>query len=389
MIRPGLCAEAALLVACARVEADGREAGQIRRAVEARPDWGLVLELARAHGMRPLLSHHLHAVCPEAVPRGILEQLRGFVRLNAARNLALARELLTLLSAFAAVGVRAVPYKGPVLAAATYGSLALREFTDLDVLVRPDEAVRARAVMIDRGYRPQYSLARRHDALFRRHYCEYLFTHPSTGTIVEVQWDIAPRFFSLAFDPETLGRRLGTASLLGTAVPALSPEDLLFILCVHGCKHAWSRLEWLCGVTEVVRVHPGLDWSLVLGLGARAGALRMVLVSLVLARDLLGAALPPAVSRAVAADPAVAPLAGAIASAMFGEDRPRREALSRAALHMRLRERWSDRIRYAVRLSSTPSARDWALLSGAPASRLAAYPVRAIRLALKHARPGH
>lgn len=114
----------------------------------------------------------------------------------------------------------------------------------------------------------------------------------------------------------------------------------------------------------------------------------MVLVSLALASDLLGARLPPAVSRAVAADPAVAPVAGTIANAMFGEDRPRREALSRVALHMRLRERWSDRIRYAVRLSSTPSARDWALLSGAPASRLAAYPVRAIRLALKHVRPG-
>ena len=32
-------------------------------------------------------------------------------------------------------GIAAIPYKGPVLAAAVYGNLALRTFSDLDILV--------------------------------------------------------------------------------------------------------------------------------------------------------------------------------------------------------------------------------------------------------------
>ena len=385
MIASALDPEAALLVACARVRADEREAGQIRQRAAAGPDWNRVLDLAQGHGMRPLLSHHLNTVCPDAVPREVTGQLRAFVRLNAARNLALTRELLALLSLLGAQDIQAVPYKGPVLAEATYGSLALREFRDLDILVRPQDAVRARALMIARGYRPEYVLGARHDAAFRREYCEYLFRHTASGAVVEIQWDIAPRFFSLTLDRAGLEQRLATATVLGTTVPSLGAEDLLFILCVHGGKHAWSKLEWLCGVAEVIRGHPGLDWNLVIALAGRAGASRLLRVGLALARDVLDVKLPPAVVRVVNADRAASQLAGELAGRMFGDDQAPARPLPGALLQVRMRERWSDRLRYAIRLSSTPSARDWSVLSSSSAPRMAAYPVRLIRLAWKHA----
>lgn len=377
--------EAALLVDCARVRVDEAGAERIRRHVHAGVEWTRVLDLARTHGMRPLLYHHLNAACADAVPPAILEQLRAFARLNAARNLARTRELVSLLSMLGSAGIRAVPYKGPALAETVYGSLALREFADLDILVRPEEAAAARTLMLARMYRPQYDLEAGHDAAFRREYCEYTFTHPSNGTIVEIQWDIAPRFFSLALDRGGLERRLGTATILGIETAALSPEDLLFILCVHGGKHAWSRLEWMCGVAEVVRLHARLDWTLVMALATDAGARRMLLLGLALARDLLNAVLPASIDRAVDADGAVARLALDIRNRLFDDERVPDSALTRAMVHMRMRERWGDRVRYGLRLSSTPSARDWMLLPSSPGLRFLAYPVRMTRLARKFA----
>ncbi len=383
MIKPDMRPEAALLVDCARVHLDQRRADCIRARIRAGLDWVHLLELAQAHGMRPLVYRHLSALCQAEVPADVLGTLRGLVALNAARNLGMTRELLSLLAAFSSSGIAAVPYKGPALAEAIYGNLALREFADLDILVRPEDAAQAHALMLARMYRPQYELASEHDHAFRRNYCEYTFTHPSTGTVVEIQWDITPRFFALTLDREGLQKRLATVTLLGSETPGLSPEDLLFILCVHGSKHAWSQLEWICGVAELIRVHPQLDWDLVLSLASRASASRMLWLGLTLARDVLDADLPSRISRIVDADPAVTRLAGAAVDRLF--DPAPHGALARALLHMRMRERWSDRIRYCARLSMTPSARDLQVLTPSLASRYFAYPVRVTRLAFTYA----
>jgi hypothetical protein len=384
MIPRAIQPEAALLVECARVRIDGRRASRIQDLVRGSVDWPRLRDLAQAHGLRPLLYHHLNAACADAIPQHVLELMRADAHLNAARNLVMTRELLALLAVFASEGIRAVSYKGPVLAETLYGSLALREFTDLDILVRPEAAVRARDLMMSRGYRPYPELAAKHDAAFRREYCEYMFTHPASGMIVEIQWDLAPRFFSVALDRDGLERRLGTGTIMGVPTSVLSPEDLLFILCVHGCKHAWSKLEWVCGVAERIRASPDLDWNLVLALAERAGALRMVRLGVALARDLLDAPLPAIAERAIARDPAVARLAAEMASDLCAGATPSHDLLPRAIVHMRMRERWRDRVRYAARLSSTPSARDWALLGSSPAYRVLAYPLRLTRLAFKY-----
>jgi hypothetical protein len=46
-----------------------------------------------------------------------------------------------------------VPYKGPVLAAAVYGHLSLRQIRDLDILVHPSEVRPAGELLISQGYR--------------------------------------------------------------------------------------------------------------------------------------------------------------------------------------------------------------------------------------------
>jgi len=62
-------------------------------------------------------------------------------------------ELLRLLDAFQQNGIREIPCKGPVLAEIAYGSLAPREFLDIDILVPRQEIFRARDVLIEEGSR--------------------------------------------------------------------------------------------------------------------------------------------------------------------------------------------------------------------------------------------
>src|SRR4029077_9771584 len=73
---------------------------------------------------------------------------------NSCRNLALTAELFRALEALNGHGVRATPYKGPVLAAQAYGDAALRQFSDLDIIVPQRQIVAGHGALLASCLRP-------------------------------------------------------------------------------------------------------------------------------------------------------------------------------------------------------------------------------------------
>src|SRR5918994_94858 len=117
--------EIELLLSCAATYQDPQAADRIRALLQEEVDWEYLLRMAYRHRTAPLLYWNLNAVCPQAVPKTALYQLRDHFHANNLRNLFLTRELLRLLNLFAAHGVSAVPFKGPALASLAYENLAL------------------------------------------------------------------------------------------------------------------------------------------------------------------------------------------------------------------------------------------------------------------------
>src|SRR5207249_1097507 len=116
------------------------------------------------------------------------------VRRNARRNLYMLRALLEILDLFEQHGIRAIPFKGPLLAAQAYGGVALRCFLDLDILIQPNELERARSLLVSRGYRADAAGNIPKQALLRYGYeCSL---RRDDGVLVELQWRLWPRYFS-------------------------------------------------------------------------------------------------------------------------------------------------------------------------------------------------
>src|SRR5688572_24047075 len=132
---PGPPAEIELLLCCARTSIDSNTLDRLKTLLHQDLGWQRLIQTAGIHGVLPLLYRSLSRNAPGLVPKAILERLRENFRSNVQRNLFLTAELLKLLDLFAAHRIDAVPFKGPVLAAAVYKDLSLRQFSDLDVLV--------------------------------------------------------------------------------------------------------------------------------------------------------------------------------------------------------------------------------------------------------------
>jgi len=113
--------------------------------------------------------------------------------------------------------------------------------------------------------------------------------------------------------------RRRTATLAGAGVPDMSPEIKLLMLCMHGSKHAWSRLIWICDVAQLLRVSPELNWKEVIREARKSGLWRALALGVLLAHRVAGAAVPQAILRRFERDSAACNLAKHVQETLFVE----------------------------------------------------------------------
>ncbi len=347
--------ESELLRCCARKTLDQESVARIKGIVKGPIDWEYLLRLARPHGMMPLLHWHLNALSIPEVPVEIQRRLRTDFEANTRRSLFLTGKLLELLQLFRAHSLPAVPYKGPFLAHYLYGNLALRQFSDLDILVPKDRALEARDLVEGCGYSlsgPPSEHSTEESFLG----WEYTFDLVSSDgkPRVEIHWAIAPYIMAFPIQFELILPRLQCASFGGGQVSCFPPSDLLFVLCAHGAKHRWERWEWICGVSELIRGYQAeIDWNEVIDFTEKLGIQRMVFLGLNLGAEFLATPVPDEVRRVIRRDPVISLLSADVGRRLLSPPRKvgRLEYLS---FQHRSRERRADRMRCLVRYLLRP-----------------------------------
>lgn len=366
--------ELRLLLACARV---GGPAEPVDGLLAQPLDWEWLLRAAQAHRVLPLLFASLQAH-PGAVPAEVLARLRASAMANLGHNRFRTGELLRLLGKLADAGIAALPLKGAALAERVYGSLALRYFGDLDILVREADAPRARALLLAEGYAPTFEPTPGQLPAYLRYQHHFVFVGRASGIVVELHYRVREGYFSVAFDCERLLARAQPAQLGGRPVALLAPEDTLLTLCVHGASHCWERLIWVCDIAEFLRAHPQIDWAALCDEARRLGALRMLALGLRLAELLLGAQLPAELPAALREDRRAQALAGQVLGQVVVARA--RTFAERVRFHLAARERVRDRASYCARLALTPTEGDWSLLALPARLTFLYYGLRPLRL---------
>ena len=352
--------EAEFLLGCVSAYATGAKAGRVAELAMCDLDWELLVRMARWHAVAPVLYRAL-AGCPERVPAAILDDLRGRFRANAMRNAYLARELVQITSLLKEKGVPVIAFKGPVLARAAYGDLSLREFVDLDILVRPSDLGVTRDFLFSQGYRSQYSgLGEKERGFFL--WCEEAFGNQDGLVCVDVHWQMNPQYFAYAPEGDVLWRRTVPVELQGGTVSTLSTSDLLLHLCVHGAKHGWTTLGWICDVAVLACRNPGLEWSRMIAEAASLGGRRLLLLGLYLAYNLLGAAIPDELISMAGDDGVIVNVAAQVKRRMFDNIGERASVFQEWMVPTRALESTRARVRYLAGRALSPTVDDWELV---------------------------
>ena len=252
------------------------------RAWPADTDWQHVLAVAEAHGVAVLLA--------KVVDNDVL---RSAARRSTDRAFQLARQLRVLIEALNASGIEVLPIKGPALAVSVFGDPARRGVSgDLDLVVRRRDFDRAIACLIALGY-TRHEGASDHEHEHEAWESEaHLFPSTAAGTMVELHTELIGSFYTTPVDLDAVLSRAQTQALLGVPMRVPAVEDLLLYLCLHGARHTWNRLLWVCDVDAVMRSAPSIDWKTLVARALLIDAAKRLALGVRLAHDLLGTHFP-------------------------------------------------------------------------------------------------
>lgn len=226
---------------------------RVKNILEFVLDWDLIISTCYQNGVLPLVSSNLLKKFSDCLPPEIKEKLSLRFQEHTQKNLFLTAKLLEIVRTLGAAGIPVLPFKGPVLAIQAYGNLALRQFVDLDILVQPkhfDEAVR---LLTGHGYQAvsQVPWLKRKALSFARQKDIGLISDDLKARI-ELHWKLSGAHFALPLELNQLWERLDEIDIGGAQLKNLAFPDLFVYLCLHGSRHGWERLAWICDLRELI-----------------------------------------------------------------------------------------------------------------------------------------
>jgi hypothetical protein len=330
------CPERRLLICCARTRVEPGIAGKIRELAAAPLDWDFVVLAAAENSILPLVARQLAATAADVAPSDQLDRLKNGARANAVRCLVLTAELIKIMDLFRSQGIQAIPYKGPLLAVEAYGDVTLREFEDLDIVLRQRDIPKANKIIQSIGYEPKFPWILASGTASPVVPGEYNYRDVARRLMVELHTELTLRHFPVRPDLDDLARRVVPVTLSGHEIATFGAGDMLPILCIHGSKDFWERISWIADISEFIQSHPRLDWDQVFRRADALRAGRMLRVGLALAEKLLAAPLPDEVQARVRRDSVAEAVAREVAQRHLLREWPELPAAARFRFRRRM-----------------------------------------------------
>lgn len=261
-------------------------------------EWRDFSALVFKQRLAPLMYQRLgQGALEPVVPSLVRERLRVAYRKSAFRNLAIGRLLATVTRTLRDAGIASIALKGAYLAFFAYREPGLRPMRDLDLLVAPEDAVRAFDVLKVQGYKPIF------DGSPQAYFVDRIHLPPligPDGVSIELHHRLtSPDMRARGFE-ENVWAGCIEKTVGGVAVSFPCAEDMLLHLCIHASFDHQLDLGPLALMDIAMLAEAGpVDWDGFLQRVSDGGWRRYALPPLHLARRHLAAKIPETVVAAL------------------------------------------------------------------------------------------
>ena len=268
-------------------------AGDLQTPLMEGMDWQRFAELVSKNRLEPLVAVGIKKLPQETVRR--IPGSETYAKVKNSLALLSMRQIQTLacvMSDFAAHGIRALSFKGPLLALDLYGNPELRYSHDLDILIARTDFPKACERLEANGFQEEITVLNKTEK--RRRKVEdpmgIIHTRFFRGDLcIELHWKISHR---IAESFDAFWERCSQKKLLGQTIHCLGDLDNISYLICHAAGHGYMRMRWLVDLYILLQ-RPDLNWLALYQDMKRKGIQEMLLETLFLLYRCPRFAMPP------------------------------------------------------------------------------------------------
>jgi hypothetical protein len=199
------------------------------------------------------------------------------------QNMLLTSELINTMKVLEENNIKAIAFKGPTLAQLAYGDITLRQYVDLDVLVEKEKIFKVENLLKNKYKRALKLTSSQEDKWFK--YAHDLGLINENGVNIEFHWLMFDSNHPINLSKIDFFKESVKTKINNQNINTISNEKFLVYLCIHGSKHLYERIEWVCDIDRFIKTQK-IDWDIVEGIIINDNSKRFFLLGLFLTKIL-------------------------------------------------------------------------------------------------------
>ncbi len=298
-IKASLSPELRFLIACCQADPSDDDIAFIQNSSS-------ILHLAVSHGILPLVYKTIKSLNDQNLlpndqyTNTLLTDAKHLYMSIVQKNMLMTSELLKIMKLLEENGIEALAFKGPALAQMAYGDITLRQYSDLDILVDEKDAYQAGKLMSENGHAAMLPLKILNNRTCL-HAAKDFSLMSKSGVLTELHWRLFEKKYAISVISCAGKKKCLSVTINGKAVRTLQNELLLVYLCLHGAKHAFERIEWICDIDRLIR-NTEVHWDAAIAVAEQSHSKRSFYLGLSLAQSLFHTPLPQSVQSHISSD---------------------------------------------------------------------------------------
>jgi len=295
MLKRRMPIEYKLILLCARLEINSRIQQEIKKIISSQINWSKIIEISTLHEIIPLLYYNLNKLnLQNIIPEDSFRILKNFYYINLGRNIRFYKELSFILESTNNAQIDIILLKGVHLIELIYSNPALRIMADIDILVKKDNLLKFKGVLLELGYRE--ILKYLSPGYIQKYQITFGFSKlisPNLSLYIDLHRALIPsRPYKINL-PQ-LWKKTQEKSIDGQKITFLSSEDTLLFLALHLRGHMRQPLllKSICDIAELLNIYGNiLDWEYIQIVARKNHILNNIYFAIYASKELLDASI--------------------------------------------------------------------------------------------------
>ncbi|MCK5313317.1 MAG: nucleotidyltransferase family protein [Desulfobacteraceae bacterium] len=356
------------------------ESSNLDDIIHASFDWDYCVNFALQNRLIPLLYIAIKNKKIKNIPDDTLKDLKQSYLSNLKRNLIFSGKLIAIIKLFETNDIQIIPLKGPVIAEFVYGDLALRSFSDLDVLIDVKDCQKAYKLLIDNNYIPELELNNTQINQYSKTEDNLSF-FIKNGIALELHWELSGRKLPYAFDFNSIKNHLPIESFFNQNIYSITDDYLAIYLALHSSKHNWENLEQIFCISKLLENKEITFWDNTLFKAKQLKCRRIFLLGAGLSNEIYDIEIPNKIKLLIKQDNGLNKNITMAINKLFNDDMSVScSNVPISSYHINLNDSFYYKILFVIRYLILPTKQDWKKFKLLPHLSFLLYILRPIRL---------